>query len=158
MVHGKQLLFSCSVMSDSLRPHGLQHTWLLCLSPTPRLKSIESMMPSNHLFLCRLLVLLPSIFPSIRVFSNKLALCINWPKFGASASTSVLPMNVQGLFPSGLTGLISLLSKGLSRAISNNTVLKHQFFGIWPAYTYLLVNMCKRSLRVQYQKTKIPEC
>ena len=132
MVHGKQLLFSCSVMSDSLRPHGLQHTWLLCLSPTPRLKSIESMMPSNHLFPCRLLVLLPSIFPSIRVFSNKLALCINWPKFGASASTSVLPMNVQGWFSSGLTDLISLLSKGLSRVFSN-TFQKHWFFGIQPS-------------------------
>ena len=71
--------FSCSVMSDSLRPHEWQHARPPCPSPKPT--SIESVMPSNHLILCRPLLLLPSIFPSIRVFSNESALCIRWPKY-----------------------------------------------------------------------------
>ena len=75
---------SHSVLSDSLRPHGLQHARLPCPSPTPgvysKLMSIESMMPSNHLILCCPLLLLPSIFPSIRVFSNESALCVR-PKY-----------------------------------------------------------------------------
>ena len=74
----------CLVMSDSLRPHGLQHARPPCPSPTPghlpRLMSIESVMPSNHLILC-CPFLLPSIFPSIMVFANKSALCIRWPKY-----------------------------------------------------------------------------
>ena len=90
--------------------------------------SMESVMPSNHLILCWPLLLLPSIFPNIRVFSNELALCIRWLNIGASASASVLPMIIQGWFPLGLTGLISLQSKGLSRVFSNTTVQKHQFF------------------------------
>ena len=79
--------------------------------------SIESVMSSNHLILCHPLLLLPSVFPSIRVFSNESALCIRWPKDGVSASASALPMNIQGWFPLGLTGLISLLSRGLSRVV-----------------------------------------
>ena len=78
------LMFSRSVISDSLQPHGLQHTRLPCLSLSPRillkLMSIEWMMPSNHFILYRLLLLLPSIFPSITVFSNELALWIKWLK------------------------------------------------------------------------------
>ena len=77
--------------------------------------SIESVMPSNHLVLCHPLLLLPSIFPSIRVFSNESALSMDWPSIGASASPSVLPMSIQDWFPLGLTGWISLQSKGLSR-------------------------------------------
>ena len=95
----------------------------------PRLKSIESVMPSNHLILCHPLLLLPSIFPSIRVFSNESALCIRWPNIGVSASTSVLPMNTQDWSPLGWTVWISLQSKGLWRVFSNTTVQKHQFFG-----------------------------
>ena len=64
-----------------------------------KLMSIESVMPSNHLILCRPLLLLPSIFPRIRVFSNESALCIRWPKCWSSASASVLPINIQGRFP-----------------------------------------------------------
>ena len=71
-----------------------------------KLMSIYSVMPSNHLILFHPLLFLPSIFASIRVFSNELALCIRWPKFGASASASILPMNIQDWFPLGLTGLI----------------------------------------------------
>ena len=92
-----------------------------------KLMSIESVMPSNHLILCCPLLLLSSIFPSIRVFSNESVLRIRWPNIGVSASTSVLPMNIQDWFPLGLIGLISLQSKGLSRVFSNTTVQKHQF-------------------------------
>ena len=76
--------------------------------------SIELVMPSNHLIFCHPLLLLPSIFLSIRVFSKESVLHIRWPKTGASASASVLPMNIQDWFPLGLTGWISLQSKGLS--------------------------------------------
>ena len=93
-----------------------------------KLMSIESVMPSNHLILCCLLLFLPSIFPSIRVFSNESALHIRWPNIGVSASTSVLPMNIQDWFPLEWTSWISLQSKGLSRVFSNTTVQKHQFF------------------------------
>ena len=94
--------------------------------------SIESVMPSNHLILCRPLLLLSSIFPSIRVFSKEWALCIDGQCIGASASASVFPMNIQCRFPLGLTGFISLQSKGLSSVFSNNTIQKHQFFGTLP--------------------------
>ena len=94
----------------------------------PKLMSIKSVMPSSHLILCRPLLLLPSIFPSIRVFSNESALRMRLPNIGVSASTSVLPMNTQGWSPSEWTGWISLQSKGLSRVFSNTTVQKHQFF------------------------------
>ena len=81
-----------------------------------KLMSFESVMRSNHLILCHPLLLLPSIFCSIRVFSNELLFTSGGQSMGASAS--VLPMNIQGLFPLGLTGLISLQSKGLSRVFS----------------------------------------
>ena len=114
---------SCSVVSDSLRPHELQHSRPPCPSPTPRVysnsMSIESVMPSNHLILCRPLLLPPSIFPSIRVFSNESALCIRWPK-NWSFSFSICPSNEY-------SGLISfrmdwLDFHGLSSVFSNTTV------------------------------------
>ena len=83
--------------------------------------------------LCCPLFLLPSIFPSIRVFSSDSALQSGGQSIGASASASVLPMNIQGLFPLELTGLISLLSRGLSRVFSSTTTQKHQFFGTQPS-------------------------
>ena len=83
-------------MSDSLQPHESQHTRPPCPSPTPgvilQLMSIESVIPSSHLILCRPLLLLPSIFPSIRVFSNESALHIRWPKYW-SFSFSISPSN-----------------------------------------------------------------
>ena len=80
-----------------------------------KLMSIELLRPCNHLILCCPLLFVPSLLLSIRVFSNELALCISiGQSIGASASVSVLPMNIYGWFPLGLTGLISLLSKGLS--------------------------------------------
>ena len=88
----------------------------------------ESVMPFDYLALCHLL-LLPSIFPSIRVFSNESARHIRWPNIGVSASTSVLPMNTRDWSPLEWTGWISLQSKGLSWVFSNTTVQKHQFFG-----------------------------
>ena len=75
------------------------------------------------------LLLLPLIFPRIRVFSNESTLLIRWPKYWVSASASVLPMNTQDWSPLGWTGWISLQSKGLSRVFSNTTVQKHQVFG-----------------------------
>ena len=93
-----------------------------------KLMSIGSVMPSSHLILYHPL-LLPSIFPSTMVFSNEQVLHIKWPNIWASASTSVLPMNIQDWFPLGWTGWISLLSKGLSRIFFNTTVQKHQLFG-----------------------------
>ena len=88
--------FSCSVMSDSLRPHGPQHIRPPCSSPTPRIYPnemfIESVMPSNHHILCCPLLLSPSVFPSIRVFSSESALCIRWPKYW-SFSFSISPSN-----------------------------------------------------------------
>ena len=99
-----------------------------------KLMCFESVMPSNHLILCYPLLLLPSIFPSIRVFSNESVLLIKWPKCW---SFSISPSNeYSGLISFrklGLTGWISLQSKGLSRVFSNTTVQKHQFFGAQPS-------------------------
>ena len=93
-----------------------------------KLMSIALVMPSNHLILCCPLLFPPSIFLSIRVSYNESVLCIRWPKTGASASTSVLPMNIQGWFPLGWTGLFFLQSKGLSR-VFYTVVQKYQLFG-----------------------------
>ena len=93
-----------------------------------RLMSIESVTPSSHLILCCLLLHLSSIFPRVRVFPNELALRIRWPKC-QDFSFSISPSNeYSGLIPLGLTGWISLQSKGLSRVFSNTTVQKHRFF------------------------------
>ena len=86
----------------------------------PRPMFIKLVMPSNHLILCHPLFLLPSIFPSIRVFSNESALCIRWPNYW-SFNFNISPANEH-------PRLISFQSKGLSRVFSNNTVQKHQFF------------------------------
>ena len=97
-----------------------------------QLMSIDSVMPSNHLILCNLLLLSPSISPSIRVFLkwisslHQVDLCIS---IGSSTSVSVLPMKIQEWFSLGLTCLISLLSKGLSKVFSSTTVERNQLFG-----------------------------
>ena len=97
-----------------------------------RLMSIKLVMPSNHLMFCRPLLLLSSIFPSIRVFSDESVLHIRWPNIGVSASASVLPMNIQDWFPLRLTGWISLQSKGLSSLLqhlsSKVLILQHSAF------------------------------
>ena len=97
--------------------------------PTPTPAAHSNSRPSSHLILCRPLLLLPLVFPSIRVFSSESVLHIRWPKYW-SFSFGISPSNeYSGWFPLGLTGLISLLSKGFSRVFSNTTVQNHQFFG-----------------------------
>ena len=100
---------------------------------SPRLTSIESVMPVSHLILCCPLLLLPPIPPSIRVVSNESTLPWGGQSTGVSASASVLPMNTQDWCPFGWTGWTSLQSKGLSRIFSNTTVQKHQFFSAQPS-------------------------
>ena len=87
-----------------------------------KLMSIDSLMPSKNLILCCPVLLLPSIFSSIRIFSTKSTLHIKWPKYGASALASVLPLNIQDRFPLGLAGLISLQSRGILRVFSSTTI------------------------------------
>ena len=97
------------------------------------LMSIESVMPSDHLILCCPVLFLPSIFPSIRVFSNEMDLGIRWPRYW-TFSISISPFNeYSGLISIRIDCLISLQSKGLSRVFSNTTVQKHQFFGTQPS-------------------------
>ena len=95
---------------------------------------MPSLMPFNHLILCCLLLLLPSVFPSIRVFPMSWLFASGGQTTGASASASLLPVSIQGWSPLGLTGLISLLSKGLSSIFSSTTVQKHQFFSAQPSF------------------------
>ena len=98
-----------------------------------RLVSIKSVMPSSHLILCRPLLLLPPIPPSIRVFSNESTLHMRCLKHW-SFSFSIIPSKeIPGLISFRWTGWISLQSKGLSRVFSNTTVRKHQFFGAHPS-------------------------
>ena len=123
--------FNSSVVSDSVTPWTAAHQASLSITNSHsllKLMSIELVMPPIQLIFCHPLLLPLSIFPSIRVFSNKSVLRISGQSIGVSASASVLPMNMQGWFPLGLTGLISLQSEGLSRVFTNTTVQKHQFF------------------------------
>ena len=132
---GQSVQFSCSFVSDSLWPHELQNQASLSITNSQsllKLMSIESVMPSNHLMLSSPsppafnLVQHQGLFQWVDS-SHQVA-----KSMGASASTSVLPMNIQGWFSLGLTGFVSLLSKGPSRVFSNTTVQKHQFFGAQP--------------------------
>ena len=131
------LLFSCSVVSDSFWPLGLQHTMLSCPSPSPRVCSNSC--PLN--WWCH-----PTISSSVSPFSSRLQSFPTSGSFpvshffasgvqsiGASASASNFPINIQGWLPLGLTGLISLQSKGLSRVFFSTTVQKHQFFSVQPS-------------------------
>ena len=95
--------------------------------------STESVMLSNHFILCHPLLLLLSIFPASGSSPMSWLFSLGGQSVGASASASVLLMNIQGWFPSGLTGLISLQCKGLSRVFSNTTVQKHQFSDAQPS-------------------------
>ena len=128
-----QLCHGCSHLSNVFQP--LSCVWLFATPWTAacqaslsftvswsllKLMSIELMMPSNCLILCPPIPLLSSVFPSIRVFSNESAVCIRWSKYWTSAS--VLPVSIQGW---GSTGLISLLSSGLSGVVSGTTIWKH---------------------------------
>ena len=95
--------------------------------------SSESMMPSNHLIIWHPLLLCPQSFPVSGTFPMSWLFASDGPNTGASASASVLPMSIQGWFPLRLTGLISLLSKGLSGVFSSTTVQRYQFFGAQPS-------------------------
>ena len=110
---------SCLILCDSKDSSMSGFPVLHYLPEFAWLMSIESIMPSNHLILCRPLRLLSSIFPSIRFFPMSQFFASGGQSIGSSASASVLPMNIQDWFPLGLTGLISLQSKGLSRIFSN---------------------------------------
>ena len=125
--------FSCSVVSDSLWPHGLPHTRPLCPSPAPGVYPnsctlsqwchptiSSSVIPFSS---C------PLSFPASGYFLMSQLFASGGQSIGVSVPALVLPMHIQDWFPLGLTGWISLLSKGLSRVISNTTVQKHQFFG-----------------------------
>ena len=127
---------SNSVVSDSLRHHGLQHARLPCPSSTPGACSnscpssrwCHPTVPSSVIpFSC------PQSFPASGSFAMSQFFTSGGQSFGVSASASVLPMNIQGWFPLGLIGWITLLSKGLSRVFSNTTVQKHQSFGTQPS-------------------------
>ena len=132
----KNLLFSVqfsrSVMSDSLQPHGLQHARLPCPSPTP--VAYSNSCPSSwwcHSTISSSVVPFSSClqsFPASGSFPKNQFFASGGQSIGVSASTSVLPMNIQDWFPLGWTGLITLQSKELSRVFSNTTVQKHQFF------------------------------
>ena len=125
--------FSLSVVSSSLQPHESQHTRLPCPSPTPGAYSNSypscrrchpTVSSSVVHFSSHRQSFLPSgSFPMSQFFTS------GDQSIGVSASASVIPMNIQDWLPLGLTGLISLQSKGLSRVFSNTTVQKHQFFG-----------------------------
>ena len=126
----------------------LSHVWLCSLTDCSsqallsstiswnflRFISIESGMLSNHLILCYPLLLLPSVFPNIRVYLMCQLFTSGGQSIGASTSSSILPMNVQGEFHLGLASLISMWFKGLSRVFSNTTVQKHLFFSAQPFY------------------------
>ena len=111
-------------MSTSLRPLSITNSQSLL-----KLMTIESVMPSNHLILCCPLLLLPSAFPSIRIFSNESTLLIRWPKYWSFSFSIRSSIEYWGLISYlGWTGWISLQSKGLSSISSKTTVQKHQFF------------------------------
>ena len=131
--------FHCSVVSDSLWPHVPQHTRPSCPSPTPRV--YPNLCPSSrwcHPTISSCVVPFSSCtqsFPASGFFHMSQLFTSTGQSIGVSASTSVLPMNTQDWFPLGLTGLISLKSKGLSRVFSS-TIQKHQFFSAQPSLEF----------------------
>jgi len=128
LVQFSSVIQSCPILYDSM--YCSMTGFPASTNPQSLLKllSIDSMRPNNHLILCRPLLPLPSIFPSIRVFSMGQLFSSGGKSIGVSDSPSVLPKNIQDWYPLGFTGWIFLQSKGLSRVFSNTTVQKHQFF------------------------------
>ena len=127
------LLLSHSVMSDSLRSHELQHTRLPCSSPTPKLLKFmfnKLVMPSNHIILCRPLLLPLSILCSIRVFSNESVLQIKWPKYWSFSFSISSSNEYAGLISFTIDWLDLPALQGTSGVFPNTTVQKHQFFVI----------------------------
>ena len=150
------LLFSCSVKSDSLQPHAYHNSLSFTISwSLLKLMSTESVMPSNHLILCCPLLLLPSIFCSIRVFSNESALCIRRSRIGASVSASVFQMNIQAWFPLGLTIIVqgalkssltpqfkSINSLALSLLNGKTLIFVHDY---WKNHGFNYMKHCQQS-------------
>ena len=143
--------FSCSVLSDSLQPHGLQYARLSSPSPTPEtcsnsfhwvgdaIQPSHPVVPFSHL----------QSFPASGSFTMSQFFTLGGQSVWASSSASVLPVNIQDWFPLGLTGSISFQSKELSGVFSKTTVQKHQFFGAQPSlwsdshiHTWLLFIRC----------------
>ena len=139
------LLFSCQVVSDSLELHGLQHARTSCPSPSPGVcpsscllnrwchPTISSSVPLSY---CLQSFPAPGSFPVSQFFAS------GGQSIGVSVSVSILPVNCQGWFPLGLTGLISLLSKGLSRFFLSTIVWKHQFFVVLVVYWPWIQQSC----------------
>ena len=126
------LLFSCSAISDSLRPHGLQHARLPCPSASPRVCTNSCLLswwchPTISSSVDPFFSCLQS-FPASGSFLTSCLFASGGQSIGASTSASVLPMNIQDWFPLGLTGLISLQPKELSRVFSNTPIQKYPFF------------------------------
>ena len=123
-------------MSDSLQPHGLQHSRLLCSSVSPRVSSnscpLSQWCNPNISFSVAPFTSCPQSFPALRSFPMSWLFASCGQSVGASASASILPVNIQDWFPLELTGLISLLSKGLSRIFSSTIDQKHQIFSTQP--------------------------
>ena len=116
--------FRRSVMSNSLRPHESQHARPPCSSPTPgvhsRLTSIESVMSSNHFILCRPLLLLPPIPPSIRVFSNESILCMRWPKYWSFSFRIIPSKDIPGLISFKMDWVDLLAVQGTLKSLLQN--------------------------------------
>ena len=134
----KKLLFSHSLMSNFLQSHGLQHARLPCPSPSLRVASNSCPLswwghPTISSSVASFSSCLQS-FPASGSFQMRLLFASGDQSTGASASALVLPINIQERFLLGLTDLISLQSKGFSRAFSNTTVQKHQFFSTQPLF------------------------
>ena len=129
--------FSCSVMSNLLWPHGLQHTRPPCPSPTPRIYSNSCPLSQwcHPNISSSVIPFSPSLlsFPASGSFPMSQLFASGSQNIGVSALTSFLPMNTQDWSPLEWTGWISLQSKGLSRVFSNTTVQKHQFFSTQPS-------------------------
>ena len=139
--------FSRSVVSDSLRPHGLQHARPPCPISNSRsllkLMSIELVMPSNHLILCRPL-LLPSVFPSIRVFSNESVLCIRWPKYW-SFSFRISPSNkYSGLISFRMDWLDLLAVQGTLKSLLQHHSSKASIFGGSAFFIVHYLTLCNK--------------
>ena len=150
--------FSCSVVSDSLWPYGLQHARPPCPSPTPRAysnscPSTQGCHPTTSSSAIPFSSCLLQSFPASGSFPMSQFFASSGQSIGVSASASVLPMSIQDWFPLGWTGWISLQSKGLSRVFFNTTVQKHQFFELSFLYSPILTSIyeCGKTIALTRQ-------
>ena len=155
----RMLLFSCSVVSNSLWPHGLQNARLPCPSLSHGVCSNSWQLSQwRHPTISSSVILFPSCpqsFPASGAFPISRLFISGGQSIGVSASASDLPINIQGWFPFGLTGLISLLSNGLSRVFFSTTIWKHQFFSaqlslwfnshIWKNHSFDYPDLCRQN-------------